>query len=98
MVKLHAQRRDFFPSAGVVACLATLRECAAMRIAMAVRALPERNTRVAGFVVRPRRVALFASYLSVQAGQRELRFGMIELFSADRLPIGRVVTLRTVRT
>lgn len=59
----------FLPSAGVVAGLASLRKGAVVRIAMAIRALAERNAGVTRFVVRTGRVALLASDLHMQAGQ-----------------------------
>ncbi len=66
VIKLVVQaRRKLLPSAAVVTGLATLRERAVMRIAMAIRTLPKRNAGVTRLVIRTGRVALFARNLHV---------------------------------
>ncbi len=89
-------RGKLLPPTGVVAGLASLGECPVVRIAMAIRALPERNAAVTWLVVGTRPVALFAGNLHMHPGQCVARFRVIELLRADRLPVSRVVTLRAV--
>lgn len=76
--------------------LAALRKRAAMRVAVAIRALPERDAGVARLLVRTGRVALLARNLDVQPGQRKSRLGVIELRGTDGLPVGRVVALSAI--
>lgn len=84
------------PAAGVMARLAGLRKRAVVRIAMAIRTLPKRNSCVTRLVVGTRCVALLACHLHVHAGQWIARFRVIELLRADRLPVSRVMALGAV--
>lgn len=79
-----------------MAGLAGLRERAAMWIAMAIGALAERDAGVACLFVWTRCVAFFARHLDVHSSQWVARLRVIELLRADRLPVGRIVALRTV--
>ena len=76
--------------------LAALRKRAAMRIAVAICALPERDAGVARLLVGTGSVALLARNLDVQPGQRKSRLGVIELRGADSLPVRRVVALSAI--
>ena len=96
-VPAHRSQRNSFPAFGGVAGLAALRETAVVRIRMALRAFGKRYPGVARLAVGTRRVALFTFHLHVQTGQRIARFGVVELANVDRLPVGGVVALNTVR-
>ncbi len=68
-------QRHALPAAGVVAGLARLfAEAALVRIGVAIIAFPECQADVARFIVRSWSVALLASHLGVQPGQRKTRF------------------------
>jgi hypothetical protein len=88
--------RHFFPSAGVMACLAALGKASAMRIRVTIRTLAESDAPVARPVVRPGRVTFLAGNLCVQAGQGVVRPRVIELAHADRFPIVITVALKTI--
>lgn len=90
---VHRFRGNAFPAVRGVASLASLHEAPAMRIAMAVGAFPEGDSRVSRQIVRPGRVALLASDLRVQAGQRVPRLRVVKLGGVDRFPIREVVAL-----
>lgn len=89
-------RRKLLPSTCVVAGLASLRKRAVVRIAMAVRALAERNACVSRFIVRAGRMAFFTRDLHVRTGQWIARLRVIKLLRVDRLPIGRIMALGAV--
>ena len=57
--------RDFFPTAGVVACLAALGKAAFVWIAMTVAALSKGNSQVPRLVINPGRVTFLAGNLCV---------------------------------
>lgn len=81
-----------------MAGLATLfHETGAMRIAVAVRTLAERQADVARLVVRSRSMALLASHLRMQPGQRVSRLRVIELLYR-LLPVVVVVALKAIGT
>ena len=83
----------FFQPASAVAGLASLGECAMVRIAVAVAALIERNAGVARLAVLTRCVTFGASHGSMQPGQGITRLGMIELAKRERLPVFGIVAL-----
>lgn len=72
--------RHLFPASGGVACIARLCKRSVVRVAVAIRALRERNPREsrrrAGFLGS---VALLARHSCVQPGQRKLGLAVIEI-------------------
>lgn len=89
-------RRYPFPSAGVVARLATLREASTMRVRVTIRTGAESNSCVARDVVRTGLMAFLAGNLRVQSGQREAGLRVVESADANSLPIIVAVALKTV--
>jgi len=89
-------RRHFFPSAGVVTCLAALRKASTMRIGVTIRALAECDSGVAWFIVLSGRMTFLAGDLCVQSSQRIAGLGMVELPNADGFPIVVSVALEAV--
>jgi|SRR5579862_7164610 len=89
-------QRDFLPACGAVTGRAALRETAAMRILVAIRALGKRNANVLWLSVGSVCVALGALHLLVKAAQRIAGFRVIELPNFDRLPVLVIVALQTV--
>ena len=90
-VLVYTLHRNLFPSAGGVTGLAALRETAAVRIRVAVRALVEGNPDILRFTVGSIRMTLRALHLRVQPGQRIARFRVIKLRDTDLLPVNEVV-------
>jgi len=97
-VPTHRSQRNSFPAFGAVAGLAALRETAVVRIGVTIRALGKRYPGVARLAVGARCVALFTLHLDVRSGQRIACLGVIKLANVDRLPVGVVVALDTIRT
>jgi len=94
---VQCRRGDTLPTACVMAGLATLLcETATMRIAVAVRTLAERQADVTRLVVRARSMALLASHLRMQPGERVSCLGVIELL-CRLLPVVVVVALKAIR-
>lgn len=88
--------RYFFPSTGVVTCLAALRKASAMRIGVTIGALAECDPCVPRFIVLSGRVTFLAGDLWVQPSQRITSFGMVELPNADGFPIAVGMALEAV--
>lgn len=86
-----------FPAAGVVAGLAgLLREAAFVRVAVAIRAFAERQSRETRLLIGAGCVALLTFDLGMQAGKRVAGFRVIKL-PGSIFPVRAVVTLRTIR-
>jgi len=96
-VFVHSRQRDFLPSRCGVAGLATLREFSVVKIGVAIGALAEREPGVARLAVVAGLVALLAFHLRVQARERIAGLTMVKLADRDRLPVGVIVALETVR-
>jgi hypothetical protein len=56
-----------------------LLKAAVMWVGVAVGATPKWQSQVARLVISARRMALLATYLGMNSGERVARFGMIEL-------------------
>lgn len=91
-------RGYLLPTAGVMAGLAGLRKTSTVRIAVAVRAVAEGNSRVAWLVVWPRSMALLAGNRSVQSSQGIASLGVVELAHVDGLPVVIGMALKTIRS
>ena len=87
-------RRDPLPTTRVVAGLASLREAAFMRIAVAIGALAEGQSHEARLVVRSWRMTFLTGHLGVQSSQWIARLGVVKL--ADVFPVRAVVALLAV--
>lgn len=95
---IHTGDRNFLPTAGGVAGLATLREASSMRIAVAIGTQTERNPGIARLIVGARSMALFALHFRMQPGQRIPRLRVIEFPNSHRFPVLEVMALSAIRT
>jgi len=89
---VHRRQRNFLPTTGVMAGLASLRKAAAVRVLVTISALIKRDTHILRLAIRPIDVALGALHLSVHAGQGIPGFVVIELRDINRLPVRKVMT------
>ncbi len=89
-------RRNPLPASGVVTRLATLGETSAMRIGVTIGTLAEGDSRVARFAVRSGCMALPASNLCMQPGQRVAGLGMVKLPYVDSFPIVIGMALKAI--
>ena len=95
-VLVQCGRRNLLPTQSAVAGLAGLAEPAAMGIRMTVLATAKCYSRVAWPFVSSGSVALLATDIAMQAGERIAGLGMVELTDTDAFPVVVVVTLQTI--
>lgn len=95
---IDQRQRYRLPARGAMAGLAALREAAAMRILVAVRALIKGNAYILRLAIGAIRMTSSALYRGVQAGERVPGFGVVELSDGDALPVFNVVTLLALRS
>ena len=98
MIEVAADRtqRDLFPTLGVVARLATLREASVMRIGVAVGTFAEGDTGIAWFAGRVWGVAFLALHADVRSRQGISRLGMVKWPDREGFPVHIVVALLAI--